>query len=637
MSFLNRFLFRKSVLLALLLSAPNLFAQPKYTIQDLGSLAGAPACAATAISPSGQVTGYCTAAGGSPVSASPTRAFVYSNGVMKDLGQSPQPTVVPTAINDSGLIAGTFININLFSGFTVAPFVYQNGSIQTLAGVPSDFVPFGLTNSGQIAGTRVTVQGTNVNSFYFHSQALSVPAPGSQSTVLPPQSGTQGAAFGLSRNGGWVAGGSIDPAAAFVKPTLWHNGNPQALPVLTGFQSGGAISVNDSGMAAGMAFNYDLTLSSDPNAAAHAVFFNNGAITDLGVLAGDKSSMALSINNSSSITGFSSALIPQLGLQLVALLYPASSNYHAFIYTNGTLYDLNKLVTVGAGWQLCFANAINDAGQIVGTGLFQGQQRAFLLTPVSTPQITAVVGGGLSVPSVTNISANGILTIYGNAFTPSGVSRNVSGSDLVNNSLPTNLANTCVQSGNTRWSLYYVSAGQINALAGPLPASGTVPVSVIANCGAASEIASASFNVPVAAQSPEFFYFVQRPNGQNPVAALFALSGAYAGPPGLIPGATFTPAHVDDVLTVFGTGWGPTDPPAVIGTLASGAASITGQYSLTVGNVQANVSYAGLSPTFAGLYQINFVVPQVPAGNQPIVLTVNGVASPLGAFLTIGQ
>src|SRR5262249_55819168 len=146
-------------------------------------------------------------------------------------------------INDSGLVTGTFVNIRLFSGFSVAPFIYQNGAIGTLSGVPSDFVPFGLTNSGQIAGTRVAVQGTNVNSYFFNSQALFVPMPGGAPMVLPPQSGKQGSAFGLSRSGAWVAGGSIDPSANFVKPTLWYNGNPQALPTLSGFQSGGAIAV----------------------------------------------------------------------------------------------------------------------------------------------------------------------------------------------------------------------------------------------------------------------------------------------------------------------------------------------------------------------------------------------------------
>ena len=580
------------------------------------------------------------AAGGSLLFGSATHAFVYSDGAIKDLGSSPRPTVLPTGINDSGIVTGAFLNISLFAPITVAPFIFQNGSIQALMGVPQDFLPFGLTNAGQIAGTRVDINGSNVNSYLFNSQALFVSAPGSQATVLAPQSGTQGSAFGISRNGTWVSGGSIDPAAAFINPTVWHNNIPQVLPLLSGFKSAGAIGVNDSGQATGMAFNYDLTLQSDPNSSAHAVLFKNGAITDLGVLSSDKSSMALSINNSGSIVGFSSALVPQLGLQLVALIYPASSSYHAFIYTNGSMFDLNRLLLNGSGWQLSFATAINDAGQIAGTGIFGGQQHAFLLTPASPPQITAVVGGGLSVPAVSNISSNGIVTIFGSGFTAHGVTRTAGGSDFVNNALPSNLANTCVQSGNTRWGLYYVSETQINALVGPLPASGTVPVSVITNCGTTNEIATASVNVPVAAQSPEFFYFVQNADGKNPVAAIFAagdLTGGYVGPPGLIAGGTFTPAHVNDVLTVFGTAWGPTDPPAMIGTLATGAASITGQYSLTVGNVQALVSYAGLTPTFAGLYQINFTVPQVSPGNQPIVLTVNGVSSPAGAFLTIGQ
>jgi hypothetical protein len=41
--------------------------------------------------------------------------------------------------------------------------------------------------------------------------------------------------------------------------------------------------------------------------------------------------------------------------------------------------DLNQLIRAGSGWQRITASAINDGGQIVGAGMFQGQQHAFLL------------------------------------------------------------------------------------------------------------------------------------------------------------------------------------------------------------------------------------------------------------------
>ncbi len=57
---------------------------------------------------------------------------------------------------------------------------------------------------------------------------------------------------------------------------------------------------------------------------------------------------------------------------------------------------------------------------------------------------------------------------------------------------------------------------------------------------------------------------------------------------------------------------------------------------VTIGGKTANVSYAGLSPGFAGLYQINFTVPSgLAAGNQPIVLTIDKISTPAGAFLAV--
>ena len=45
--------------------------------------------------------------------------------------------------------------------------------------------------------------------------------------------------------------------------------------------------------------------------------------------------------------------------------------------------DLNSLLVNGAGWNLAEGHSINDAGQIAGLGTFNGQTRAFLLTPLT--------------------------------------------------------------------------------------------------------------------------------------------------------------------------------------------------------------------------------------------------------------
>ena len=55
----------------------------------------------------------------------------------------------------------------------------------------------------------------------------------------------------------------------------------------------------------------------------------------------------------------------------------------AFVYNRHRMFDLNAQTTAsGAGWVLSHASAINDAGIIVGTGTFNGEDHAFMATPV---------------------------------------------------------------------------------------------------------------------------------------------------------------------------------------------------------------------------------------------------------------
>jgi uncharacterized protein (TIGR03437 family) len=606
----------------LLLLPLSLYGQPKYMVQDLGSLTDNPSCTGTAISQSGIVAGYCNAAGGSVFLGVPTHPFLYSKGVLTDLGQTGKPSV-PTGVNDSGTVDGTYVNINLSKGLAVSPFIYQNGSIQQFVGVPSNAAVFGLTNAGDAAATQISEGGYN---FFVASQALLITGAGT-STPLSSAQSSQGTAFGISPSGDWVAGATANVVArqlASLKGSLWHAGAFQALPLDPNFNYATATGVNDAGIASGMAFTFDFSQLVDSHAAGHAVLFSNGAVTDLGTLPADRNSAATGINNSGDVVGFSTALTPDISLFAGPLLETASNLSHAFVYTGGTMYDLNRQLINGSGWQLTSAAAINDAGQIVGTGIVNQQQHAFLLTPVVLPQINSVVGGGLHSPPVNAISADALFTIFGTGFADPSVKRNVTGTDLTNNALPTNLANVCVQGGNVKWGLVYVSATQINAVADPLSTSGSLPVSVITNCGLPNELATAPFSVTLAGETPQFFF-----GAGNDIAAVQAVSG--------VPVATATPAHAGDILTAYGTGWGTTMPAAVVGSLApNGTADITGKYTLTVGGQTAVVSYAGLAPTFAGLYQINFTVPAgLTAGDQPIVLTINGVPTPTGAMLAV--
>lgn len=625
------------------------FAQsPQFTIQDLGALPNYPACTATGLSQAGNVTGYCVGnLGVSLITGPTTHGFLFSKGVITDLNLTSGPTPVPMAVNDSGVVTGGFLTINISQAggnFSAAPFIVPQGSVATLpVGAMEGVLPFGLNNAGELAGSRLQVSGGSLNIF-INSEAVLYPVAGGTATILaaPADTGT-GAAFGLSSNG-TVAGASIASSGSGVVPVLWQNSKAQALPILSGYPQSAATSANDSGVAAGVAFSISFDELIDPNAAAHAVRFNaDGSVADLGVVGSDKSSIATGINNSGWVVGFSSSDAPNFALQLAPILFPPASNYRAFLYANGTMYDLNTLLVKGTGWSLAYATAINNAGQIAGTGIFQGpngaEQHGFLLTPVAaspTPSITGIGGAGGSVPAVTSISPNGLISIYGSNLASAIVG--VTSADIVNNELPTTLGGTCVEGGGTSWGLFFVSPGQINALAGDLPASGNVAVSVITNCGTANQTTSPEVGVAVSAAAPEFLSFIQNANGQDPIAAVDYTTGIDVGTPGLITGGTFAPVHAGDIVVAYGVGWGPTTSTVPIGTLATGSATLTSPYSLTLGGISATVSYAGLAPSFAGLYQLNFTVPEgVSAGNEPLVLTVNGTPTPPSAFITVGN
>jgi probable HAF family extracellular repeat protein len=98
---------------------------------------------------------------------------------------------------------------------------------------------------------------------------------------------------------------------------------------------------------------------------AHAFLYS---MRDLGSLGG-YSSFGFGVNAAEQVVGSSQT--------------SGYEDSQAFLWSDGTLFGLNNLLD-GSGhwWTLITADDINGRGQIVGTGLINGQRRGFILTPV---------------------------------------------------------------------------------------------------------------------------------------------------------------------------------------------------------------------------------------------------------------
>jgi uncharacterized protein (TIGR03437 family) len=223
------------------------------------------------------------------------------------------------------------------------------------------------------------------------------------------------------------------------------------------------------------------------------------------------------------------------------------------------------------------------------------------------------------------IGPNSWITIFGQRL--SGSERIWAGSDFNGNRMPTVLDDVSVTVNGRPTYAYYVNPGQLNVLTPPDLAEGPAVIEV--NRGV---LKSQSVTAQVARVAPGLFMF--EPESSKYVAAT-RTDGSLVGKASLYPGST-TPAKAGDVITLWGTGFGRTDPATPIGEVPSAPLRLVATPVVTIAGATAEVLFAGL--TTPGLYQLNVRVPQgVPEGDVLVRVQMEGASTQDAAFLTIGR
>jgi probable HAF family extracellular repeat protein len=146
-----------------------------------------------------------------------------------------------------------------------------------------------------------------------------------------------------------------------------------------------AFVINNAGQIAGQS-----DLPGDTT--THAVLWQNGAITDLGVLPGDASSSAQDINARG---------------QVVGLSCDADGNCRTFLWDHGAMIDLNSLIPPDSPLYLYFGAGINDRGEITGTAFLKSnpnEQPAFLAIPAPAAQIAGDSAQKVTLPETIRMS-----------------------------------------------------------------------------------------------------------------------------------------------------------------------------------------------------------------------------------------
>jgi probable HAF family extracellular repeat protein len=286
---------------------------------NLGTLPGGQDSFAQDINNDGEVAGNSSNGTSDPFSffgwGSQTRAFVWHNGAITDLGTLGGPDAVQIAQNAQGQIDGasyTNSTPNDVTGIpTMDPYLWDNGHMRDLGtlggafGFPADM---GLNNQGEVVGVS-DLPGDQVNHPFLWN--------GGRMIDLGTLGGDNGSANGINDAG--VVVGSADLPSGTHDGFVWKNGEIRALPPVDGAACSNAFSVNSRDEVVG-------NLTDCHNHELAAMLWYRGAAIDLNSLIGPSAlhlGSAEYINDRGDIVGH--GVLPN-GDQRIFLLIPNKAN-----------------------------------------------------------------------------------------------------------------------------------------------------------------------------------------------------------------------------------------------------------------------------------------------------------------------